>query len=49
MKDNEVNLIDDEFLRHPKFNVHQMNEKNLTLLDRKNILNRKKNEKSKKF
>jgi hypothetical protein len=45
---NNIKLNDDQFPRHPKFNLHQTNEKNLTILDRKNIINRKKNDKSKK-
>ena len=48
MNENQAKLIDDRVARHPKFNVHQMNEKNLTLVDRKNIITRKKNEKNKK-
>jgi hypothetical protein len=51
IKENEINnnkLIDDEIPRHPKFNLNRIKEKNETILNRYNVLNRKKIEQGKK-
>jgi hypothetical protein len=51
IKDNQINndrkSIDDDLIRHPKFNVNKFKIANQTISDR-NIINKKKIEQSKK-
>ncbi|CAF4535561.1 unnamed protein product [Rotaria sp. Silwood1] len=45
---NNMNLIQDDFKRHPKFNFDKNKEKNQTIVHTNNLLNKKKLEESKK-
>jgi hypothetical protein len=54
IKENEINnnnnkkSIEDEFERHPKFNLNKIKEKNQTITNRYDVLYRKKLDQSKK-
>jgi hypothetical protein len=52
LKENELNnnlkSIENELSKHPKFNLNRINEKNQTILNPNNIINRKKIDKSRK-